>query len=125
MVTTRKQGMYTEDLACQYLKNKGFELIERNYSSRFGEIDLIMQDNKYIVFIEVRYRKSNIFGSATESVTYTKQQKIIKTASLYLQKHKKLSKFPARFDVVSISGPLESDNLNSIDFDWISNAFEV
>lgn len=125
MATTREQGAFTEDLACQFLEAKGFKLIERNFNCRLGEIDLIMQDKNSLVFIEVRYRKNNHFGSGAESVTYSKQQKLIKTASLYLQQHSKLNACPARFDVVSITGSIESDNLNNIDFDWVSNAFEV
>ncbi len=123
MVTTREQGEYTENLACQYLENKGFKLLERNFHSRFGEIDLIMQDNDSLVFVEVRYRHSNDFGSGAESITTNKQSKLIKTASAYLQRHAKLSKNPARFDVVSISGSIETCNIKDIDFDWIENAF--
>lgn len=123
MVTTREQGEYTESLACQYLKNKGFKLIEKNFNCRVGEIDLIMQDNDCLVFIEVRYRHSNNFGSGAESITASKQSKLIKTAALYLQQHAKLNKYPARFDVVSITGFIETDDLNNINFDWIENAF--
>lgn len=123
MVTTREQGEYTESLACQYLENKGFKLIEKNFNCRVGEIDLIMKDNDSLVFVEVRYRRSNNFGSGAESITTSKQSKLIKTASLYLQQHAKLNKYPARFDVVSITGFIETDNIDNISFDWIENAF--
>ena len=123
MVTTREQGEYTESLACQYLETKGFKLLERNFNCRFGEIDLIMQDKNNLVFVEVRYRNNNNFGSGAESVTSNKQSKLIKTASVYLQRHAKLAKNPARFDVVSISGPIETTNIENIEFDWIENAF--
>ncbi|GMR15757.1 MAG: YraN family protein [Gammaproteobacteria bacterium] len=123
MTTTREQGEYTENLACQFLEDKGFKLIERNFHCRLGEIDLIMQDNNNLVFVEVRYRRSNNFGSGAESITYNKQSKLIKTASLYLQQHAKLNKYPSRFDVVSITGFIETDNINNIDFNWIENAF--
>lgn len=123
MVTTREQGEFTESLACQFLEKKGFKLLERNFHCRFGEIDLIMQHNDSIVFVEVRYRRSNNFGSGAESVTANKQTKLIKTASAYLQQHAKLSKYPARFDVVSITGSVETNNINNIEFDWIENAF--
>lgn len=125
MVTTREQGEYTESLACQYLENKGFKLIEKNFNCRVGEIDLIMKDNDNIVFVEVRYRRSINFGSGAESITTSKQSKLIKTASLYLQQHAKLNKYPARFDVVSITGFIETDNIGNINFDWIENAFGV
>lgn len=123
MVTTRKQGEHTENLACQYLEKKGFKLIEKNFNCRVGEIDLIMKDNNSLVFVEVRYRRSNNFGSGAESITASKQAKLIKTASLYLQQHAKLDKYPARFDVVSITGFVETDNINNIHFNWIENAF--
>jgi putative endonuclease len=123
MVTTREQGEYTESLACQYLENKGFKLIEKNFNCRVGEIDLIMKDNDSLVFVEVRYRRSNNFGSGAESITANKQSKLIKTAALYLQQHAKLNKYPARFDVVSITGFIETDNIDNINFDWIENAF--
>ena len=125
MVTTREQGEYTESLACQYLEAKGFKLLERNFNCRFGEIDLIMQDNNNLVFVEVRYRNNNNFGSGAESITANKQSKLIKTASAYLQRHAKLNKYPARFDVVSITGPIVTNNISNIDFDWIENAFGV
>lgn len=123
MVSTREQGDYTESLACQYLENKGFKLIERNFNCRLGEIDLIMQDNDVLVFVEVRYRRNNNYGSGADSITNNKQSKLIKAASVYLQKHTKLNKYPARFDVVSITGSVETSNLNKINFDWIENAF--
>ena len=123
MTTTREQGEYTESLACRYLESKGFKLIEKNFSCRLGEIDLIMQDNDNLVFVEVRYRRSNNFGSGAESITTSKQSKLIKTASLYLQNYDKRNKYPARFDVISITGFIETDNIDKINFDWIKNAF--
>jgi len=123
MTTTREQGEHTENLACEFLKNNGLKLVEKNFSTRVGEIDLIMKSDDMLVFVEVRYRKSNNFGSGAESVTISKQKKLIKTASLYLQQHAKLLKCPARFDVVSITGAIESNNINAINFDWIENAF--
>lgn len=123
MSTTREQGEYSESLACQYLENKGFKLIEKNFNCRMGEIDLIMKDSDSLVFIEVRYRKNNNFGSGVESITASKQSKLIKTASLYLQQHDKLNRYPSRFDVVSISGFIGTTNIDNINFNWIKNAF--
>lgn len=125
MVTTREQGEYTENLACQFLKNKGFKLIEKNFNCRVGEIDLIMKDADNLVFVEVRYRRNNNFGSGAESITASKQLKLVKTAELYLQQNTKLNKYPSRFDVVSITGFIETDNINKINFDWIENAFDA
>ena len=125
--TSRQQGAYTESLACRYLESKGLKLIEKNFSSRRGEIDLIMQDNNKncLVFIEVRYRKNNNYGGALESITPSKQQKIINTASVYLQKNSKLAKQAMRFDVVAMTGTVDSENINNIDFNWIENAFDA
>ena len=123
MATTRELGEATESLACEYLKSKGLKLVERNFNCRFGEIDLIMQNSDSLIFVEVRYRRNKDFGSGAESITMSKQSKLIKTASAYLQRHAKLSKYPARFDVVSITGPIETKSINNIDFDWIENAF--
>lgn len=123
MTTTREQGDFTESLACQFLENKGFKFIERNFNCRFGEIDLIMQDKDSLVFVEVRYRRNNNYGSGAETITTNKQSKLIKTASAYLQRHAKLNQYPARFDVISITGPIETTNIENIKFDWIENAF--
>lgn len=120
MATTREQGEYTEKLASQYLEDKGLKLLARNFHCRFGELDLIMMDNDKLVFVEVRYRRLNHFGSGAETITSSKQSKLIKTASVYLQQHAKMNQYPARFDVVSISGSLEKSNL---EFNWIENAF--
>ena len=123
MTTTREQGQITETLACQYLEDKGLKLRERNYQCRFGEIDLIMQHSDSLVFVEVRYRKNTNFGSGAESVTTSKQSKLIKTASAYLQQHDKLAKYPVRFDVISMTGAIGTNNTHDLDIDWIENAF--
>lgn len=122
MSRTSKQqaGQAAENRACDHLQQHGLQIIERNYLCRQGEIDLIMRDGDYTVFIEVRYRRNSGFGSAAESVDQRKQRKIINTASHYLQQHSKLAQQPARFDVVSIS-PLGKET----HIDWIQDAFQV
>lgn len=118
MTYTRQQisGKSKETLACQYLENKGFKLIERNYYCRRGEIDLIMRDQNCLVFIEVRYRKHDHFGSAVESITVQKQQRLIFTAEHYRQQTG--TPLTVRFDVVAIGGPE-----NNLSINWIKNAF--
>ena len=74
-------GTGAEDLACAYLQKSGLRLLARNYRCRRGEIDLIMQDGEYLVFVEVRYRKNDAFGSAAETVSSAKRARIITTAS--------------------------------------------
>lgn len=120
MVTSRQQGEYTEQLACDYLQQQGLRLVEKNFNCKCGEIDLIMQHNDSLVFVEVRYRRNNDYGSAAESVTRNKQQKLLNSAAFYLQKNPAFNNRPARFDIVSITGPLQQAN---IDINWIENAF--
>lgn len=109
-------GFAAEETARDYLVAQGMQWVESNYRCRLGEIDLIMRDKDYLVFVEVRSRASNTYGSAIESITYSKQQKLLRTASLYLLTHKLQDKVPARFDVISIEGKPPK-------LTWISNAF--
>jgi len=90
--------------------------IEQNFNSRYGEIDLIMQQQDSVVFIEVRYRKNENFGGAKASVTLAKQNKIQKTALYYMQKQGR--ELNARFDVIAMSG-----EYNNLTIEWIKNAF--
>jgi len=110
------KGETCEKLACDYLKKNGLKLVEKNFHSRHGEIDLIMQHQETLVFIEVRYRESQDFGGAKASITPTKQNKIRKTALYYMQT--KGREFNARIDVVAMTGKLKMPNI-----EWIKNAF--
>jgi putative endonuclease len=117
---TTAKGTYYESMAAKYLQKKGLHELERNFRHRRGEIDLIMRHLDTLVFVEVRYRKQNGFGSAEESITYRKQQSIISTANFYLTQ-KKLWDMPCRFDVVTIKPsqrPLKNHDIN-----WITSAF--
>lgn len=109
-------GSEAENIAAIYLQQKGLKLLARNYQSRYGEIDLIMQSGKTLVFVEVRLRTNSHFGGAAMSVTSSKQQKIIKTASHYLQQH---GSADCRFDVILMSKPSEDA------IEWIPNAFDA
>jgi len=116
-LTQRKQkGNEAEDQACQFLIQKGLILIQRNFATKLGEVDLIMQDDDVLVFIEVRYRKNRDFGGSALSVTPKKQKRIIKAALAYQQKNAPQASM--RFDVVAIEG--EGSNKK---IDWINNAF--
>ena len=114
LLNKKQSGDIAEQKACAHLEAKGFRLIERNYRSPFGEIDLIMQDKMELVFIEVRYRSYETFGRAIESINKTKQQKVVKSAVSYLQKRNWLDKVNYRFDVVGCSPTT---------IEWIKNAF--
>lgn len=115
LTSRKKSGNKAELEACSYLQKSGLKLLEKNFSTKAGEVDLIMQDNDILVFIEVRYRKNADFGGAAASVTPSKQRRIIKAALAYQQKHAPQSSM--RFDVVAIEG----DNTS---IDWIKSAFD-
>ena len=110
-------GRQAERSARRHLKVQGLNFIEANFSSRVGEIDLIMKDVNTLVFVEVRYRKNLKFGSPLETITPNKQRKIRLTAERYLAKHR-LQNADCRFDTVGLSG-----NLAAPTIDWIKNAF--
>ena len=114
---SRPSGAEAEDLACAWLQARGLRLRERNYRSRRGEIDLIMQDGDQLVFVEVRYRNSSRYGSAAESVTTAKQTRLISAASHYLQGQ--AGALACRFDVLALSGP------SGEQVDWIRDAFQA
>ncbi len=116
MGKTQQTGQQAEELVCQHLQKEGLKLIDRNYRCRLGEIDLIMQEANDLIFIEVRYRENIFFGNGAESVTRTKQNKLIKAASYYLQQQKLHESINCRFDVVSLS---------SRGLEWIKNAFSA
>ncbi|KPJ67995.1 MAG: hypothetical protein AMJ43_00835 [Coxiella sp. DG_40] len=114
--STRQFGEEKEQRACEYLIGHGLKLLVQNYYCKFGEIDLIMQDQETLVFVEVRYRKHNDYGGGLESITHAKQRKIIRTAQHYLLKSK-LQHCPCRFDVIAYT--------NDQKIDWIKDAFWV
>lgn len=116
----RITGDDKERLAEDYLSAQGFELIERNFLCKSGEIDLIMKDpagkkEAYLVFIEVRYRENKEFGGALASITLGKQNKLRRAAEYYLLQHFGNTPPPCRFDVIGIEGQNE--------ISWIKNAF--
>ena len=106
MRANKATGISGEELACHFLLKQQFQIIEQNFRGRNGEIDIIALDQNTICFIEVKTRRSLQFGAGYESVMVRKQQKIMKTALLYL-KMKGWSERDFRFDVISIllSGP--------------------
>ncbi len=117
MIKTGILGSRAEKLAAKHLRRSGLSLIRQNYRCRLGELDLIMQDQEYLVFVEVRHRKSQSHGGALESVDYRKQKKLRRAAESYLLEFK-LHNQAARFDVVCVDGTLTKPNIQ-----WIKNAF--
>ncbi len=96
-------GHAGEESACQLLLSKGYQIITRNTRYKFGEIDIIAQDGPVLCFIEVRSRENSRFTDPKASIRRDKQEKIIRSAALYLQKNYKSPPL-CRFDVVSIIG---------------------
>lgn len=110
----RQKGAQKEQQVCAYLSSKGVKVTERNFRSKHGEIDVIGYDGEYLVFFEVKYRRSASKGSAAEAVGSAKQRRICRTADYYRVIHHCPEDMPLRFDVVAIDG----DKLT-----WIKNAF--
>jgi len=111
------RGEQAEQQAYDFLISQGLMLVERNFRCPHGELDLIMKDGKTLVIVEVRYRKNAKFGSAVESVTRSKQMKLIAATEVYLNTLPSNELIPMRFDVVGILG--------DGDLQWIKNAFEA
>lgn len=112
-------GQVAEQTALAFLTSRGLKLLAQNYRTKTGEIDIIMLDSDTLVFVEVRYRKSNRYGSGAESVTLAKRRRIINTARHFLMK-KKYGDMRCRFDVISASGQPD----DGMKLDWVQNAFD-
>ena len=96
-------GSWGESIAAEFIRKKKYKLIAMNYKCRFGEIDLIVQNRKYIVFVEVKLRKNADFAAAREYVDRNKQDRIRVTASMYLSKNP--TQLQPRFDIIEIYAP--------------------
>lgn len=93
-------GNYGEELAARFLKSRGYEIAARNYRSRYGELDIVAENEKYIAFVEVKTRSMSSYGLPREAVDIHKQRKIIKTAYAYLAQFN--SDKQPRFDVIEV-----------------------
>lgn len=113
-------GNDAEMLAKQFLQEKGLSFLYHQYRTKRGEIDLIMQEKQTLVFVEVRFRQNTQFGYPQETVTWHKQQHLIKAACYFQQCHPWSKHYMLRFDVVAILG----GKLNP-EITWIPNAFGV
>ncbi len=100
----RQIGRMGEEKAADYLAKRGYQILERNYRCRLGEIDLIAKDGRYLVFIEVKYRTNGGCGDPAEAVDFKKQNKIYQTARYYLYRHGYSENQPCRFDVAAVYG---------------------
>ncbi len=111
-----EKGRKGEEVAAEFLIKHGIEIIEKNYHTKFGEIDLIGFDKSTIIFIEVKLRNNDNFGTPVEAVTQTKLKRIYKSALLYISEHK--SDYDYRFDVIAI----RKDNISRCyHLEWFKN----
>lgn len=115
----RDTGQYWENLAEQFLVEQGLKLITRNFSTKVGEIDLIMRDEQHVTFVEVRYRGTSRFGGAIDSITAGKQRRLMRCAEVFLIRNRNWARYPCRFDVIAY------DACNSsTEPQWVRAAFE-
>lgn len=110
-----KTGSYGEELAAEYMEERGMEILARNFFSSFGEIDIIAREGDILVFTEVKTRKDRTYGHALDAVTPSKMEKIIKTANYYILA-KDMEDYQPRFDVCGIY-------LEPLEITYIKNAF--
>ena len=116
--SNRLKGQLGEDQGERYLKSQGYQILERNVRSPFGEIDIIASHQNYLVFVEIKSRQNDLFGLPEEAVGKRKQMKLAKLASWYLSRY---SKFPqVRFDVLAIQSQGSESGIR-----LIHNAFEI
>lgn len=111
-------GLHVEQEVARHLQSKGLTFVEANYRCKMGEIDLIMRDNETLVFVEVRFRSDANAVNPLESITRSKQRKVIRTASYYLLDRHNSHDLSCRFDAVGVTRTNDC-----WDFDWVSNAF--
>jgi putative endonuclease len=117
--TTRGRGRVGEDAGVAWLRRRGYEIVERNHSTRIGEIDVIARDDRVLCFIEIKARTDDSFGSPLAAVTRRKQRQIARVASLYLVESE--YRGSCRFDVLG----MELDQAGEWRFQLIQNAFEA
>ncbi|MFO8024148.1 YraN family protein [Thiohalophilus sp.] len=115
-----QRGNQAEQWARRYLEQQGLHFEQANFRCRRGEIDLIMRDGDSLVFVEVRYRRNDRYGSAAETVDRQKQRKLVTTALFYLQNNPKQARLSSRFDVVAISGEGDAPRI-----DWHPDAIQI
>lgn len=123
ILNNKKIGLKGEEIAIQFLIDKKYSILDKNYRfSRFGEIDIIARDKEYLCFIEVKTRSSRTFGYPSEAVTYKKQQNIIRLAKTYIKKNN-FNKENIRFDVIDIMISKKNNCVKVESVNLIKNAF--
>lgn len=116
------KGAAGEVLAARFLREKGYTILAANYRTRFGEIDIIARDEPYIAFVEVKTRSEAAIYAPREAVTPAKQQRLLKTAALYLRQHP--THLQPRFDVIEIV-TTEGKPMQAVELDHLQGAYEA
>ncbi len=115
----RRKGEIIESLVCDFIAQQGAVIVEKNYRCRQGEVDIIARDDRYLCFIEVKFRYDTRFGQPQEAVTPTKQKHICNVSKFYLYSKYKSLDVPVRYDVIAVS---PQDDIYICN--WIKNAFD-
>ena len=118
-MNSRASGAAFEQRALVQLQRAGLRLLARNFTTRHGELDLVMQEAETLVFVEVRYRRHGGFGGGAASVGHAKQARLWQAAQLFLQAHPGLARSPCRFDVLAFDGEPDAPHC-----EWQRAAFE-
>ncbi|HYX73319.1 MAG TPA: YraN family protein [Steroidobacteraceae bacterium] len=122
MLTARQQsGRRAEELAADFLRARGCEILHCNYRRRLGELDIVARADGVLIIVEVRTRASRAYGGAAASVDHRKQRRIMRAAQQLLQQRSDLTVLPVRFDVIVVNDPHGSAPA----IEWIQHAFEA
>ncbi|MFA6588645.1 MAG: YraN family protein [Patescibacteria group bacterium] len=113
MGQTQTQGQKGETMAAEYLKKRGFKILERNVRTPFGEIDLICQDQQALVFVEVKLRNSNVFGNPEDSIPGNKLERLKNSINWYLDSHKTIKDY--RLDVIAIETDIQPPKISHLE----------
>lgn len=117
--TSHQTGQQKEHMAARWLQQQGIQLLAQNFRIKGGEIDLIGLDRQQtLIFFEVKYRRSNQYGHPSEFISTKKQNRLIKSAQVFLLKHPQYQNYPQRFDVITFEA-------QQTDPSWIQNAFGI
>ena len=108
MAYTKELGNWGEDIACRFLESYDFEILERNYSTPYGEIDIVTRCGDVLVFVEVKTRNSTAYGAPEEAITKTKREHLINAALLFMENHPEFDLW--EFDLITVEGLLNSSN---------------
>ena len=117
--SARDTGARYEDVALAHLERAGLALVARNYSCRYGEIDLVMRERDVLVFVEVRFRRVGRFGDGVDSVGAGKRARLVRAARAFLAEHPRFAQAACRFDVLAIADDAQAPP------DWRRNAFDA